>query len=70
MNNDDVRLQEDELEACDPQGLERFAIRTQEEVAQILGISRQAVQQTERRALHKLRKALGPFARDIFKTAH
>jgi predicted DNA-binding protein (UPF0251 family) len=54
----------DEMEACDPDGLEAFAIRNQEEVAQLLGISRQAVQQCERRALRKLRKALKKYADD------
>lgn len=36
------------------------ALRTMEEVARILGISRQAVHQAERSAFHKIRTALMP----------
>lgn len=65
MNNEDGILEDGEMEACDADGLEQYAVRTQEEVAQMLGISRQAVQQTERRALLKIRKALLPYFQDI-----
>ena len=37
---------------------ESLAVRTREEVAQILGLPRECVRQTEEKALAKLRKAL------------
>ena len=40
-------------------------LRTQEEVAAMLSISRQAVQHIERRALAKMRKALEEDGRDV-----
>lgn len=42
----------------------QLAIRTQSEVAEILGISRQAVHQAERRAIFKIRSALMPYIID------
>lgn len=38
--------------------IHQIAIRTQGDVAKILGISRQAVHQTERRAFKKIREAM------------
>jgi hypothetical protein len=42
-----------------------LAVRTQKEVAMILGVSRQAVQVIERRALSKLRRLLRRFREDL-----
>lgn len=46
-----------EMRARDECGLWRFEIRDQAQVAAIMGCSRQRVQQIERSALIKLRKA-------------
>lgn len=43
------------------------AVRTHEEVAAIMGISKQAVEQTEKRALRKLRRH--PLMRELAKEA-
>lgn len=40
-------------------------VRTHAEVASILGVSRQAVQRTERRIFHKVRVALMPYLKQI-----
>jgi|GEM_PF-5935232 len=45
--------------------LDRIAIRSQVEVARILGVSREAVRQTENRALSKLRLALLGLYREL-----
>jgi|APGre2960657404_1045060.scaffolds.fasta_scaffold83590_1 hypothetical protein len=45
--------------------LDRIAIRSQAEVARILGVSREAVRQTENRALSKLRLALLGLYREL-----
>jgi DNA-directed RNA polymerase specialized sigma24 family protein len=57
-----LALQPDEAAAHNACGLNWIAERTQAETAAILGVSRQAVQQDERRALRKIRKA---FASEI-----
>jgi len=44
--------------------LEAMAIRTQQEVADAIGISRQAVHQGERRALRKIRAKLAEYRRE------
>jgi len=45
--------------------LEGLAVRSQTEVARLLGISREAVRQTENRALAKIRLALLPLHREL-----
>lgn len=45
------------------------AIRTMEETAEILGCSRQAVHQVERRALKKIRAALEPLRVELLAKA-
>lgn len=60
--------------ACEPshetgRGRTR-AVRSTTEVAQILGISRQAVHQVERAALYKLRVAMAPFLKEINPELH
>lgn len=45
--------------------LARMEVRSQSEVARLLGMSRQAVHQTERRALFRLRAALEPWWREF-----
>ncbi|MDA1277448.1 MAG: sigma factor-like helix-turn-helix DNA-binding protein [Verrucomicrobia bacterium] len=47
--------------------LGRIAIRTQQEVAGILGCSRQAVHQAERKALHIIREGLAEYYKDFLK---
>ena len=42
-----------------------LAIRTQSEVAEMLGMTRQYVQQIERLAIWKLRHRLAPLAREL-----
>ncbi len=47
-----------EMQARDENGLFQYAIRDQAEVAEIMGLSRQRIQQIERSALIKIRYAL------------
>lgn len=42
-----------------------MALRTQQEVANMLGISRQAVHQLERRAIKKLRQGLANYRKEF-----
>jgi transcriptional regulator len=50
-----LKLRPGETNALNKDGLRAFALRTQDEVADILGVTRQNVQQIERRALYKIR---------------
>jgi DNA-directed RNA polymerase sigma subunit (sigma70/sigma32) len=45
--------------------LERLAVRSQTEVARMLGVSKEAVRQTENRALAKVRQALLHLHREL-----
>lgn len=59
---------DDDLSDC-PSIPEKWAVRSQEEVARLLGMSRTAVAKTERIALRKLRRAMeemGVTAEDLF----
>lgn len=53
-----LRLKQNEAKANTLAGSLLLTVRTQSEVAQIMGITRARVQQIEREALHKLRVAL------------
>ncbi len=59
------RIQPGEERIVNRHGQGPLVVRTQSEVAKILGISRQAVHQAERSALHKLRGGLLDALREI-----
>jgi DNA-directed RNA polymerase sigma subunit (sigma70/sigma32) len=56
-----IRLKPGELNAAHRGGRFDVAIRSMSEVARMMGITRSAVHQLERNALHKLRLALEPY---------
>lgn len=59
-----IRLRENEEAFTTGRGVTK-AVRSHSEVAVILGTSRQNVQQLERMALFKLRRALAPVLQEI-----
>lgn len=60
-----IRLKRNEQRYATHYGGSSSALRSLEEVAKILGCSRQAVHQIERTAFHKIRLALLPILKEI-----
>lgn len=60
-----IRLKKGEPGYATKSGTMTLAIRSQSEVARNLGISRQAVQQLERTAFHKIRLRLLPILKEL-----